>query len=69
MVAIMMAAVLGSGLTTVLLAKFGFWIVLLAMPLGGSASGFVAALGLAAAKERHLRNRTAPTMRPFAITR
>lgn len=69
MVAILMAAVLGSVLSTLLLAKFGILVVLLAMPLAGSAAGLIAALGLAAAKERHLSSRTAPTMRPIAISR
>ena len=50
MVAILMAAVLGSGLSTLLLAKFGIVVALLAMPLAGSAAGLLAALGLAAGR-------------------
>ena len=57
MVAIVMAALFGAGASTLLLAKFGLLTALLAIPLGGSAAGMAAAFGLAAARDRRLRDR------------
>ncbi|MFK5597357.1 hypothetical protein ACFZ8E_10165 [Methylobacterium sp. HMF5984] len=72
MVAIVVAAVFGAGLSILLLAKFGLLMALLAIPLGGSTAGMAAAIGLAAARDRRPPNRIGrrPAMaRPATIVR
>ena len=66
MVAIVVAALFGAGTSVLLLAKSGLPIALLAIPLGGSAAGMAAALGLAAARTRRF---PLPARHPPAIAR
>ena len=72
MVAIVIAALFGAGVSTLLLAKFGLLTALLAIPIGGSAAGMAAALGLAVARDRHFRGRTCEPraeVRAFPVAR
>lgn len=52
MVAIMVSALLGAGVSTLVMAPFGVWAVLIGMPVIGSAAGLACAVAVAGRADR-----------------